>query len=50
MMYLSSMSKFSMVMSSITLPLNLLSNMLSCTSFSMFVRSLERLETSPFLV
>lgn len=49
-MNLSSMSKFSMITPSISRPLYRDSNRLSWTSFSMLVRSMERLDTSPFLV
>ena len=49
-MNLSSISKFCMTTPSISLPLYRASNRLSCTNFSMFVRSIERRDISPFLV
>lgn len=49
-MNLSSISKFSMMTPSISRPLYLDSNRLSWTSFSMLVRSMERLDIAPDLV
>lgn len=49
-MNLSSMSKFSMITPSISLPLYRDSNRLSWTNFSTLVKSMERLDISPFLV
>ena len=49
-MNLSSMSKFSMVIPSISRPLYRDSNRLSWTNFSILVKSIERLEIAPDLV
>ena len=49
-MNLSSKFKFNMVLSRIMRPLNLASNTLSCTSFSMLVKSQDLRDMSPFLV